>query len=145
MGRTGGEAIGMENTRGQTAWKLLRGTAAAALATLPGMLLLAAAVVLMPVPDAALTIANQLLKVACVFIGVRAAVGAGGERGAVTGAAVGTLYMLAGYGLYCALAGARGMGVLAAELLFGAVLGAIAGAITANLRPRRPKVRQRAT
>jgi len=127
----------MDTARGRTALRLLRGVAMAALATFPGMLLLAAAVVLTPISDGALLFCNQLLKAACVLLGVCAAVPAGGERGLLVGAAVGALYMLAGYGLYCFLEGGSAWNTLAVELLAGVALGALFGALRANMKPRR--------
>lgn len=121
-----------------TLLKLLRGTAAAAACTLPGMALLAALVVLTKIDDASLTVLNQLLKAIAVFVGAFAAVGRGGSRGFVTGAAVGLMYMLTGYGVYCALEGSAGaLGLLGGEAIFGTLIGAISGAVCANLRPAR--------
>lgn len=134
----------METTRIQTAAKLLRGVAAAAIATFPGMAILAAAVVFAQISDGTLTVLNQLLKAVCVFLGALTAVGAGGQRGFATGAAVGLLYMLIGYGLYCALDGTGASAkLLAVEALSGAGIGAVSGAICANLRPRKPRTPKR--
>ena len=128
----------MEQTRAQTATRLLKGVAVAAILTFPGMLILALCVVFTPMGDATLTILNQLLKALCVFFGALFAVGAGGRRGFAMGAAVGLCYMLLGYGLYAALDGTEtSLKMLAAEAAFGAALGAISGAICANLKPRR--------
>ena len=119
-------------------YKLLRGVAAAALCTLPGMALLALTVVLVPVEDSTLVALNQLLKALSVFIGVYFAVGRGGSRGFVTGAAVGLVDMLLGYGLYCALDGSAGAwALLGGEALFGALIGAVSGSVIANMRPGR--------
>ena len=119
-------------------FRLLRGAAAAALCTLPGMALLALMVVLVPVEDGTLTVLNQLLKAISVFFGALAAVGRGGSRGFVTGAAVGLIYMLAGYSLYCALDGSAGAwAMLGGEALFGALIGAVSGAVCANMKPAR--------
>ena len=133
----------MEKGRAAILGRLCKGVAAASLATFPGVLLLAAAVVLLPVSDRALVICNQLLKAACVFLGVYAAVGAGGERGLITGAAVDALYLLAGYGVYCALEGGGAWSLLAGEIAFGAILGAAFGALCANMRARRRRKRER--
>jgi len=124
----------------ETLLKLARGTAAAAACTLPGMALLALAVVCTPMDDATLTVCNQLLKALCVFVGALAAVGRGGSRGFVTGAAVGLTYMLLGYGMYCALDGSMGaLGLLGGEALFGTAIGALSGAVCANMRPARKR------
>ena len=96
----------MKNARLRALWALTRGLLAAVAATLAGMLLLAAAVIYLDVTDGALAALNQLLKLFSVVLGARLAVGVGGERGFVTGAAVGLLYMIAGYALYCLLGGA---------------------------------------
>ena len=119
-------------------YKVLRGVAAASLCTLPGMALLALMVVLMPIEDSTLVALNQLLKALSVFIGVYFAVGRGGSRGFITGAAVGLVYMLLGYGLYCSLEGSAGAwALLGGEALFGALIGAVSGAVCANMKPAR--------
>ena len=134
----------MEKARAGTALRLLKGVAAAALATFPGIALLAAVVALTPITDGALSVCNQALKAVCVCLGTFAAVGAGGERGLLTGAAVGALYLLAGYGVYCALEGGAAWGLLAGEMAFGAAAGAAAGALCASLRPRKRRRGKRA-
>ena len=71
----------MKGARIKALWSILRGVLAAAAATLLGMLLLAAAVIYLEVSDGALTALNQALKLLCVALGARFAVGVGGERG----------------------------------------------------------------
>ena len=83
----------MKSARLKALWALTRGLLAAVVATLAGMLLLAAAVIYLDVTDGALAALNQLLKLFSVVLGARLAVGVGGERGFVAGAAVGLLYM----------------------------------------------------
>ena len=118
--------------------KLFRGVAIAAACTLPGMALLALLVVTTPVQDGTLTVLNQLLKAISIFTGVLFGVGRGGNRGLITGAAIGLVYMLLGYGMYCALDGSpNAIGMLGGEALFGAVIGAISGALCANMKPAR--------
>ena len=95
----------MKGARIKALWSILRGVLAAAAATLLGMLLLAAAVIYLEVSDGALMALNQALKLLCVALGARFAVGVGGERGFFTGAAVGLLYMALGYVLYWQLGG----------------------------------------
>ena len=90
----------MKSARLKALWALTRGLLMAVAATLAGMLLLAAAVIYLDVTDGALAALNQLLKLFSVVLGARLAVGVGGERGFVTGAAVGLLYMALGYVLY---------------------------------------------
>ena len=127
----------MKGARMKALWAILRGFLTAAAATLLGMLLLAAAVIYLEVSDGALTALNQLLKLLCVALGARFAVGVGGERGFFTGAAVGLLYMAVGYALYWQLGGALfSAAAMLLEILAGFAVGAAAGAVCANLRPR---------
>lgn len=127
----------MKNARLRALWALTRGLLAAVAATLAGMLLLAAAVIYLDVTDGALAALNQLLKLFSIVLGARLAVGVGGERGFVTGAAVGLLYMALGYVLYWRLGGALfSAAAMLLEMLVGLAVGAAAGAVCANLRPR---------
>ena len=127
----------MKSARLKALWALTRGLLMAVAATLAGMLLLAAAVIYLDVTDGALAALNQLLKLFSVVLGARLAVGVGGERGFVTGAAVGLLYMIAGYALYCLLGGALfSVSAMLLEMLVGGMAGAVVGALCANLRPR---------
>ena len=127
----------MKSARLKALWALTRGLLAAVAATLAGMLLLAAAVIYLDVTDGALAALNQLLKLLSVVLGARLAVGVGGERGFVTGAAVGLLYMALGYVLYWQLGGALfSAAAMLLELLVGCLTGAAAGAGCAHLRPR---------
>ena len=114
----------MKSARALALGSILKGLLVSAAATLLGMLLLAAAL-------------NQALKLICVLLGVRFAVGLGGERGFLTGAAVGLAYMILGYVLYWRLGGAVfSFAAMLLEMLLGGAIGAVAGAVCANLRPR---------
>ena len=127
----------MKGARIKALWSILRGVLAAAAATLLGMLLLAAAVIYLEVSDGALMALNQALKLLCVALGARFAVGVGGERGFLTGAAVGLAYMVLGYALYWQLGGAVfSFAAMLLEMLLGGAMGAVTGAVCANLRPR---------
>ena len=127
----------MKSARLRALWALTRGLLAAVAATLAGMLLLAAAVIYLDVTDGALAALNQLIKLFSVVLGARLAVGVGGERGFVTGAAVGLLYMALGYVVYWRLGGALfSAAAMLLEMLVGLAVGAAAGAVCANLRPR---------
>ena len=127
----------MKSARLKALWALTRGLLMAVAATLAGMLLLAAAVIYLDVTDGALAALNQLLKLFSVVLGARLAVGVGGERGFVTGAAVGLLYMALGYVLYWQLGGALfSAAAMLLEMLAGFAFGAAVGAVCANLHPR---------
>lgn len=132
----------MKRARVAALWSMLRGLLVSMGATLACMLLLAAAVIYLGVSDGALTAINQGIKLVAVILGARVAVGIGGERGFVTGAAVGLGYMALGYALYHLLGGAvfSATGMLC-ELLLGGAAGAITGAVCANLTPRRRRNR----
>lgn len=117
---------------------IIKGLGAAAGATLAGMALLAGVVVLTGAGDSVVLAVNQALKAISISVGAMAAVGLGGRRGFVMGAVVGTLYMVLGYGLYCAIdARLAPAGLLATEFLMGALVGALAGALAANIKPTR--------
>ena len=115
--------------------RVLKGVMAAALITVAGMLLLMGWVVLRGLNDNGIMIVNQLIKVLSVLAGVFISVGRGGEKGLLTGAAVGILYILIGYGLYCAIDGSSASAkVMAVEEAAGAVIGACTGVLLANMK-----------
>ena len=115
---------------------LLRGVAAAIALTLAGMAMLAALVVYAHFSDEALRLGNQIVKAVAVTGGAFLAVGPGGRRGLLTGGALGLLYMLLGYALAGLLGGRAGL-ALAGEFAMSALIGAAAGALTAQLPPRK--------
>lgn len=115
--------------------RVLKGVMAAAAITVIGMLLLTGWVVLRGLSDNAITLVNQLIKVISVLAGVYVSVGRGGERGLFTGALVGILYIFVGYGLYTAIDGSQASaGVMAIEEAAGAMIGAAAGVVLANMK-----------
>ena len=124
--------------RTRTLIRVLLGLAAAACATLLGMVLLSALVVYLPMSDGAITACNQAIKLVSLFVGTWACVRPGGRKGLLLGAAVGLLYMAVGYGLYCLLDEAMiTFSYLAIEFVMGALLGGLMGAFFANLPARR--------
>lgn len=115
--------------------RVLKGVMAASLITIVGMLLLTGWVVVRGLNENGIMIVNQLIKVISVLSGVFISVGRGGEKGLLTGAAVGILYILVGYGLYCAIdGGAASAKVMAVEEAVGAVIGACTGVLLANMK-----------
>ena len=130
--------------RGQTMVNLLKGLLAGIATTIVFMAVLALFVVQFGMSDAALTVLNQTIKVCSIFIAALVAIRPGGQRGFMTGAAAGLMYMVLGYALYCILDGALvTVGLLAGEFLMGALLGAVSGAVVANLKPRKKMRRTR--
>lgn len=136
------------DSRGKRLISIAKGVLTALGVTLCLMALMALMVVQFGLSDGALTAMNQGVKMIAIFSGVWACVGRGGQRGFALGAVTGLLYMVIAYGLYCLmdhqLAPAL---VLTGEFLMGAGLGALSGALLANLPPpkkRKPKKTVRA-
>lgn len=107
--------------------------------TMAAMALLAVWIVYGGLGTEHLTLINQLIKAVSIAAGVFFAVGRGGEKGLYTGAVVGILYILIGYGVYCLADGSRACAwVMAIEEAAGAFVGAVSGICAANMRkPRR--------
>ena len=124
-------------TRKDAARSVLRGLGAAVGLTLIGMLILAALVVWARLGDRALIMLNQALKILAIGLGALTAVGPGGRRGLALGGCVGLVYIALGYGLTglsgLALVTAR---MLVIEMAMGLLLGALFGALAANLPAR---------
>ena len=81
--------------------RLLRGLSVSVLVTLIGVALFSLLMQWMRPSDSVIRVFNQILKLASIALGVLAAVGRGGEKGLIRGAAVGLCYM----GLGVALSG----------------------------------------
>ena len=134
----------MSGSRFSILLSLLKGLLISIAITLIGMLLLALWVTFSTLSDSVLTWMNQLLKLAAIIPGVCAAVGRAGHRGFATGAALGLIYAIVGYGLYLALGGGSFSATsMLGEILLCAAAGAVTGAVCANLpqksRRRRAK------
>lgn len=128
----------------ETLISLGKGLAVAILLTLLGMALFAAAIIFLPVSDGALVVMNQILKVVSIFAGAAFAVGFGGRRGFAYGALIGLIYMVLGYALYCLLDGALvSPAQMTGEFLMGVVIGALSGAVIANLKMGKRNARGR--
>lgn len=133
----------MAKTRISIVKKLLLGLLTAILITLAGMLLLAAALIYLKMDDGLLTVLNQLVKALAIVGGVCAAVRRGGNRGLATGVEIALVYAAAGYAVYLLLGGGSfSVGNMLGEMLLGSAVGALTGAVRANLHPRRVKVAQ---
>lgn len=124
----------MAKSRIQVLAGLAKGLLAAVGLTLVLMAAVAAAAVFLRVSDGLLTALNQMMKLAAILLGVRLAVGRGGERGFMTGMALAMLYMILGYLGYVLLGGsAFSAADMLGEILIGAAIGAAVGAVLANL------------
>ena len=132
----------MPKTRRSTILALLRGLLIAVALTLACMLLMAAALVYLQMSDRLLTVLNQLVKLLAIALGVCAAVPRGGSRGLLTGVEIALLYMALGYAMYVLLGGGSfAVGNMLGEMLLGSAVGAVTGAVRANLSPRRSRVK----
>lgn len=123
---------------------IVKGLLIAIVFTLIGMLAVAALTVFARISDNLLVILNQILKIAAIALGVRAAVGRGGTRGFFTGATLALLYMTLGYAMYAGLGGgAYSTTAMLGEMLLGAAVGGVCGAILANMRPKSRRAKAR--
>lgn len=131
-----------QRVRQDRLFRLIGGVLTAAAATVAGVAVLSLLIMYAGIGDNVLSGLNQALKLISIFLGTLFAVGAGGEKGLLTGAAVGLLYILIGYGLCCLIDGASmRASVLGAECALGGVIGALSGVLVANLPVRRSRAR----
>lgn len=132
----------MTKTRLQTLLSLSKGLLAAIALTLLGMTGIAALAVYLRASDAAIRALNQLLKCLAILLGCTVTIGRGGNRGFFTGVALAITYMALGYALAVTLGGnAFAVPGMLGEILIGAALGGVIGAVLSNL----PAPRRRAT
>ena len=124
--------------RGSGLWpSLLRGLAAAVLAT--GIMVLVFALLMqwLRPSDGVIRVVNQVIKLISVGIGCYAAIGRGGENGLIRGACVGLLYMGLGVAVYTLLTGQQApLAAYLADVGMGVAGGGIAGMILSNLAPK---------
>ena len=132
----------MTKSRLEILFALGKGLLAAIALTLLGMVGIAALAVYLRASDTLIRVLNQLLKCLAILLGVSVTVGRGGHRGFFTGMALAIVYMALGYALAVALGGnAFAVPDMLGEILIGAALGGVIGAVLSNL----PKHRRRAT
>lgn len=130
-------------TRRSALLALTKGLLAAVGLTVVLMTGIAALAMFARASDGVLMALNQVMKLAAILLGATVAIGPGGERGFFTGMALAMLYMALGYGVCVALGGSAFAPVqMLGEILIGAAVGAIAGAVLSNL-PARGRMRAR--
>lgn len=130
--------IFMPRTRKNTALSLLFGLLCAILATLTGMLIIAAALTWLHLPEKRLRLLNQCVKIAAIVIGTCRCVKRGGETGLASGTALALFYTILGYAAYLAPGGGRfSATAMLGEMLIGSAVGGLTGAVRANMNPRR--------
>ena len=120
--------------RGGAIWhSILRGVFLSAAVTVLLVLIFALLVSLFPLSDGMIHLINQLIKLASVFVGVRAAVHPRDPRGLLRGAVVGVCYMALGLAVYALLSGQRDeLSGYAADLLMGVAAGGLIGLLRAR-------------
>lgn len=117
---------------------LLKGLLSAIALTLIGMAGIAAAAVYLRASDGTIRLLNQILKCAAILLGATVAIGRGGERGFFTGMTLAIIYMALGYAMAVGLGGsAFAVPGMLGEIMIGAALGAVSGAVLSNLPARR--------
>ena len=132
----------MPRTRKSAALALLKGLLIAVALTLACMLLMAVALVALQMSDRLLTVLNQIVKLLAIAVGTCVAVPRGGSRGLLTGVDIALVYMALGYAMYVLLGGGSfAVGNMLGEMLLGSAVGAVTGAVRANLSPRRSRVK----
>ena len=120
--------------RTNTAIRLARGVLVSSLVSLAMMAALAMCVVYMRLTDGTIQAVNQVIKLAAIYLGVRAAVGTGTGRPLLRGMLVGLIYMAVGVMLYAVLTAQHlSPYAYAADILMGVA----AGGLIAMLRARR--------
>ena len=120
------------NTKGVV--RLLRGLGVSILTTLVGVALFSLLMQWVKPSDGAIRVFNQVLKLLSIALGVWSAVGRGGEKGLMRGAAVGLGYMGLGVALYAILSGQQAaFSSYLADLAMGIAGGGIVGMILSNI------------
>lgn len=120
--------------RGGAVWMdILKGVLLAIAVTAALVAAFALVISLFDLSDGVIRTVNQALKLLAVYVGVRAAVQPGSERGLLRGAAVGAVYMAAGVMVY-ALLTAQGLTpfAYAADVLMGVAAGGLIGLLRAR-------------
>lgn len=115
--------------------RVMKGVMAAALLTIAGIVILSGIVVMRGLEENTIRILNQVIKALSLLAGVWISVGRGGEKGLLTGAAVGILYILIGYAMVSLMDAAEtNAKVMAIEEAAGALLGGAYGIAFANMK-----------
>ena len=120
------------NTKG--VGRLLRVLGVSILTTLVGVALFSLLMQWVKPSDGVIRVFNQVLKLLSIALGVWSAVGRGGEKGLMRGAAVGLGYMGLGVALYAILSGQQAaFSSYLADLAMGVAGGGIVGMILSNI------------
>lgn len=114
-----------------------KGVLGAAGVSLLGIVLFALALKVLNLPDSVISIINQIIKILSVLAGSYLSVGVAGDKGAVKGALSGAGYMAVGLTSSMIIAGQLAAPLMIlSDLALGGAVGALGGAILANMAPR---------
>jgi len=117
---------------------IARGVVTAVAVTVLGVVVFALLIRWMNLTDTVISVFNQALKLASIFVGARACVGQGGTNGIFKGATVGLLYMMLGIVAYAFLSGLSLVpAAYLADLGMGVAAGGLCGMIMANMKPKK--------
>lgn len=123
-----------KNAAGKLILNAFKGAVIGLIITIAAVLALALIVKSTAMEEAAVCAANQIIKVAAVFVSAFAASKAAEEKQLLTGAATGLMYVLSGFLIFSVIEGEAGNLVLLLEdALMGIAIGAIVGVIFGKL------------
>lgn len=115
--------------------QLLRGLLVSIGVTLVCILVFALLMQWLKPSDSAIRIVNQLIKLAAIFVGVKAMLGRGCEKGLMHGALLGVCYMVLGVGLFALLSGQHlPWTAYLSDIAMGVAGGGISGAIIGGIK-----------
>mgnify|MGYP001134720383 CR=1 FL=1 len=112
---------------------VIRGVLIAALFTAAAVIIFALVLSFARLGDGVIRAVNQVIKLAAIYLGVRAAVGTGTGRPLLRGMLVGLIYMAVGVMLYAVLTAQH----LSPYAYAAILMGVAAGGLIAMLRARR--------
>ena len=115
--------------------QLLRGLLVAIGVTLVCIFVFALLMQWLKPSDSAIRIVNQLIKLAAIFVGVKAMLGRSCEKGLMHGALLGVCYMVLGVGLFALLSGQQlPWTAYLSDIAMGVAGGGISGAIIGGIK-----------
>ena len=120
-----------------TVMRLLRGLLTSAAATVLGVVVFALFFSWLSPSDAVISVMNQALKLASIFLGVWVCVGRGGTGGTLKGALLGLTYMMLGIIGYAFLSGLTlSSSAYLADLAMGVAAGGLCGMLLSGMRAK---------
>lgn len=113
----------------------LKGSLISVCVSLVAILLFAFIIKLTGMSKGLIKVINQIIKVLSIFLGTFFILRKTGQKGLLTGIAVGLLYTIIAFVVFSILNGKFAFDItLLIDIIFGAVTGAICGAICVNLK-----------